>query len=132
MKKLYTGAMIAAVLMLAGCASQAAPEPAAVTVTVAPTPEDTAEALAAPSPTDAPYGDYTQDEYFAKAVEATWRGALPPVDELAAAGHSACDAMRAGVAKSAVSVLTNAGDDPAWNNENVAYQASYIYCPEVG
>ncbi|WP_440708830.1 DUF732 domain-containing protein [Herbiconiux sp. YIM B11900] len=130
MKKMGLIAVTALALMLGGCAGQTAVAGSETPVTAAPTAAPITQAPAEVTETASPYGDYTQDEFFVKSVQAFWRGTVPSDAELIGAGVEACSQLKAGAARDAVVAVQGDGEDAAFNNKRVTISAIQAYCPE--
>ena len=129
MKKLGFVTVAAVALLLAGCSggTVAAPES---TEAAAPTAAPITQAPSTESASESDYGDYTQDEFFVKSVQAFWKGDMPSDPELVAAGKEACSQLSAGTAEEAVVAVVGDSDDAKSNNNRVIVSATQVYCPE--
>jgi hypothetical protein len=143
------GTLIAAlvVLGLSGCSAavnadsveRVASEPSAVASaepTVQPTPEVVETPVAAPVeivPTEAPgrpewNGFASQRDWFLAGVKNKLSGTADD-DALVAAALLACEQIRSGISVLDVDVVTSVDSDS--DNEDIARNATYVYCPEL-
>lgn len=140
MRKLGIVAVVAATVLLAGCATGGTAEesaPAAETQRTAPAVEPTSAPItmepteeAAPVDPSQDFGDYTPDEFYLLATTSAWRGEVPDDASLIGAAKLACDSIAAG--SSDVVVVSGEGEDATWNNSLVIQGATQVYCPPAG